>query len=250
MIRAVTFDLWNTLISEKKVKANDDFRINFVVKILGEQNVCKNYSEVRDAYESAHEYAHRIWEKENCRYVTVEERLEYLLRKLKVNLPTGLKGSIIKVFKGAILKNPPSLIEGSREVLKSLETEYRLGIVCDSGITPGEVLRKILEEAAILGFFESTVFSDEVGRNKPHSLIFEKSLKGLRVEPSEAVHVGDLLETDIAGAKSIGMKAVWLKRKEVASSIQLSPDFEIGELAELINILGLIRYGSKNFRLR
>ena len=234
LIKAVTFDLWNTLISERSYA---DRRIRYLVNILNEQGITKDHAEIKGYYVEAHEYAHKVWKTENYRYVPAWERLEYILRRLCVDLPGDLKTSITKMFEEAILEDPPPLVEGARKVLETLNQNYTLGIICDSGITPGRVLRLVLKKREILDFFECTVFSDEIGYNKPHRLMFETALKYLDVKPSEALHVGDLLHTDIAGAKAVGMKAVWFDRGTSEKTGQYVPDFRISRLSRLLDVL-------------
>jgi len=234
LIKAVTFDLWNTIFLDKNY---DDSRIVYLADVLRERKIVRGYNEISDVYLESHEYAHRIWEVENYRYVPAHERLNHVLERLRASLPENLKSSVIKEFEEAVLMNPPSLVEGAGAVLKSLNPQYRIGIICDTGMTPGRVLRKVLEKAQIVNYFESTIFSDEIGYNKPHRLVFETALKELRVQPSEAIHVGDLLETDIAGAKAMGMRAIWFSRKGLARTDLYSPDFEIHDLPQVIDIL-------------
>ena len=50
------------------------------------------------------------------------------------------------------------------------------------------------------------------GKTKPHQAIFRRMLELLDVEPAEAVMVGDALEDDVEGARSIGMRGVLLDR--------------------------------------
>ena len=50
------------------------------------------------------------------------------------------------------------------------------------------------------------------GRTKPHPSIFVAALRMLDVEPREAAMVGDSYEDDIAGARSLGMRAILLDR--------------------------------------
>ena len=50
------------------------------------------------------------------------------------------------------------------------------------------------------------------GRTKPHPSIFVAALRMLEVEPREAAMVGDSYEDDIAGARSLGMRAILLDR--------------------------------------
>lgn len=235
----MTFDLWNTLLSEGNYRG---LRIKYLTDTLREHNILRNYDEINEAYILTHDYVHKVWERENYRYVLAEERVNHILRKLNVELPRDIKAMVIKEFEETILRDPPPLIEGVREALETLHIRYKMGIICDTGITPGYVLRKVLKRNQILDLFTSIVFSDEVGFNKPHRLMFETALRELKANPSEAVHVGDLLETDIAGAKKIGMKAVLISRtEEQRSYLNIRPDLEISNLQELIGHLeGLI----------
>jgi len=112
-------------------------------------------------------------------------------------------------------------------------------LICDSGMSPGRILRKVLESHNLLKYFNCTVFSDEMGCTKPNPIIFKKALKKLNAEPVEAIHIGDLLLTDIAGAKAVGMKAVWFNWKNELRrvGIDIQPDYEIHKLSELLHIV-------------
>jgi len=232
-IRAITFDLWNTLISEGKYV---DLRVRYLHNLLLQRGYIRTYEDVCEAYNLSHEYAHRVTMEENNRHVPAEERIDYILRRLNVKLSPKMRSVIARRFEEAILERPPPLLEGVKETLNSLKGRYLMGIISDTGITPGRVMRRLLKRLQILGFFDSTVFSDEVGFNKPHRAIFERALKELGVKPKEVIHVGDLLQTDIQGAKSMGITAVWLNRDNVPPSF-IKPDYEITALPQLINIL-------------
>lgn len=235
MIKAVTFDLWNTLLSDRDYT---DLRVRYLANVLTEQKTPRGYDEIVEAYISTHNYAHEIWESENFRYVSTEERVNHILRRLRVRLPGKLEATIIKEFKETILREPPTLIRGVKETLEALSLKYRLGIISDTGITPGYILREVLERHRILDLFESTVFSDEIGFNKPHRLMFETALKELDAKPSEAVHVGDLLQTDIAGAKAMGMKTIWINIKRTPPKEKYSPDYEVNALPQVVTVIG------------
>jgi len=237
LIKAITFDLWNTLISDKDYT---DQRVKCLANTLRKMNISRSYAEIREAYTAFHTYAHKVWRDENYRYVTLDERLTYILKQLSVELKEDLRRKVLEEFEEVIVTDPPSLIEGVRETLELLSPKYKMGIICDTGITPGRVLRKVLEEHRVLRFFHVTVFSDEVGYTKPHKTMFETALQSLGVEASEAIHVGDLLHTDITGAEAIGMKTVWLNRKGTADSGSHKPDYEIETFPELIYILNSI----------
>jgi putative hydrolase of the HAD superfamily len=57
-----------------------------------------------------------------------------------------------------------------------------------------------------LPYFQVTVFSNEFGWSKPHPRIFRHTLHALGgIEPDEALHVGDLEELDVEGARRAGV---------------------------------------------
>ena len=79
------------------------------------------------------------------------------------------------------------------------------------------------------------MFSDETGVCKPRWEAVDAALRGLGVKPGEALHVGDLLRTDVAGVKAAGMKGVWLKVKEPDAE-GVTPDYTITRIDELLKI--------------
>lgn len=234
MIRAVTFDLWNTLFTDRNYT---NFRVNYLAGVLNQLNIARGHDEIREAYVSANVRAQRVGDSENFRHVTTEEKLEYMLEKIRVDLPEDVKTTIAGRFKEAIWGNPPSLKEGVVETMEALEPRYRMGIISDTGITPGRVVRQILSELGVLEFFKSTVFSDETGLCKPHESMFRTALEELGASPSEAIHVGDLLRTDIAGAKAVGMRAIWVKTREPPDTGRWKPDYVITKLPQVVAIL-------------
>lgn len=115
---------------------------------------------------------------------------------------------LTRSFEEASLETGVEAVDGARDVLKVLqEAEIGLALVCDTGLTPGRVVRSLLGGEGLLEFLEVLCFSDEVGVPKPGNEIFAKALAELGVRPPEAIHVGDLRRTDIAGARDIGMHA-------------------------------------------
>jgi FMN phosphatase YigB (HAD superfamily) len=83
--------------------------------------------------------------------------------------------------------------------------------VCDTGFSPGRVVRQLLLRTGLLDLLEVQAFSDEVGVPKPDPRIFEHALGALDATPASALHVGDLRRTDIAGARRIGMRTVRIR---------------------------------------
>lgn len=98
-------------------------------------------------------------------------------------------------------------VPGAAEALACLrEAGIPTALVCDTGFTPARVVRAALagHQLALDHYF----FSDEVGIPKPHPPIFRAALEATGARPEEAVHIGDLRRTDVAGARRVGMASV------------------------------------------
>jgi putative hydrolase of the HAD superfamily len=110
-----------------------------------------------------------------------------------------------------ILSAMPVPNSGALEALHALQARgLRLALICNTGRTPGKMLRLVLDRVGLADYLGVLSFSDEVGVRKPHPEIFLKTLAALGVRPQQAAHVGDDLTTDIAGARGVGMRAVHL----------------------------------------
>lgn len=75
-----------------------------------------------------------------------------------------------------------------------------------------ERLRPLLGRLGLLDRFEAVVVSCEVGWPKPAAEIFLCAARELRLDPDSLLHVGDNLESDVAGARSAGLRALHLRR--------------------------------------
>lgn len=236
MVRAVTFDLWNTILCDKDY---GNYRIDLLTQTLNEEGFARDRHIVEVEYSSTIDFFNEVWRKER-RHMPVAKLTEFILNRLNVHLSTEVKSSLVKGFEAAIFNGPPPLVKDAKRVLKSLHGRYEIGLISNSGVTPGRNLRQVLNNHKVLQYFRCTVFSDEVGYHKPHQIIFRKAIQKLQVEADDAIHVGDLLEADIVGAKAVGMKTVWFNVAEKnyqRDEIQFVPDYEIKNLTQLTEIL-------------
>ena len=86
--------------------------------------------------------------------------------------------------------------------------------------------------------FEAVLSSEEARVYKPRPGLFLEILRRLKVNPQEAVYVGDKQFEDVQGAQQAGMKAVWINRSEAAPDPHLPrPDYQINSLLQLPGLL-------------
>jgi len=95
-------------------------------------------------------------------------------------------------------------------VLDALAATHRLGLVTNGASC---VQWDKLRASGFADRFASVVVSAEVGAGKPDPAPFRRALRELGAEPADAVMVGDNLKRDIAGAENAGLRAVWLDRR-------------------------------------
>ena len=104
---------------------------------------------------------------------------------------------------------PLALYPDAEPTLDKLAREgYSLGLISNAPADTG----RVVEALGLSRYLDPVVISGVVGYTKPHPEIFRIALRGARVGADEAVHVGDLYEADVVGARNAGMKGILLDR--------------------------------------
>jgi putative hydrolase of the HAD superfamily len=84
----------------------------------------------------------------------------------------------------------------------------RLAVVSNWDVS----LHDVLERTHLRGLVDAVVISAELGAAKPDPAIFRAALERLGATAAEALHVGDSVEHDVAGARAAGLEAVLVAR--------------------------------------
>ena len=98
------------------------------------------------------------------------------------------------------------LFPSTKEILTDLkDNNYKLHI-----ITNGfkEVQFTKLENSGIIHFFDDILCSEEIGKAKPHSLVFEGALKRTNAKAENSIMIGDDFNADVIGAENAGIRGV------------------------------------------
>lgn len=234
-LRAVTFDFWNTLFVPE---SSLELRIEATVRSVAELGLHAGGAEVREALEAAgalHTEAWRRGEQKGVPFL-----VEELDRRLGLGLGPTQREQLREVIEdpGPAVRRRP--VAGAVAAVTELSRRgLRLGVVSDTGWSPGRILRRHLESAGILECFApaALAFSDEVGVPKPDRRMFEHALSGLGVRPEASAHVGDLRFTDVAGARAAGMLAIRFTGAVDDSEDGPEADHVIGSYEDLLDLL-------------
>jgi len=95
-----------------------------------------------------------------------------------------------------------------------------------------ERLVPLLEKLGLKTYFEEVIVSSTVQAHKPDARIFRHALAALSMEPGEVLHVGDSETEDIAGARSVGLRALRIRRSGS------SAPHELQALTEIVGRIG------------
>jgi putative hydrolase of the HAD superfamily len=110
---------------------------------------------------------------------------------------------------------------------------YRLALVSNVS-SPGAAFAEALRRAGVAAFLDEMVFSFDVGARKPDPAIFREALRRLGSAPERAAHAGDLLSSDVKGARAAGLLAVHVDRGPHPDERGgPEPDVRVRSLAEL-----------------
>jgi len=204
----VSIDFWDTLVDGsvggEKRRA---IRHNALQKIAGEYGKTLELDKIESASRKASEEFNRIWFAQQ-RTPTTAELVSKVLNNLGIPAGKMEYDYLVQQFEDSLLEGPPAVLEGAETAIKSLSDRYQITLISDTMYSPGRVLRKYLEEMGLLGHFKAFLFSDEAGFSKPNPKAFQKMLRETSCNPESSYHIGDRLNTDIAGAKAVGMKAI------------------------------------------
>ena len=138
---------------------------------------------------------------------------------------------IVKVFSRHELGSIPP---GHADALRRLRSSHPLGLVSNVW-SPSAVFESALESAGIRDLFTVRVWSSDYLSIKPSARLFQIALDAFPVDPARVVYVGDNPKRDIAGAKAMGMAAVWIENKMRPLTPEIpEPDYIVSDLTQLI----------------
>ena len=133
-----------------------------------------------------------------------------------------------------------SAYDDARPALEAArERGERVIVVSNWDVSLGGVLARV----GLGALLDGVVASAAAGARKPQPAIFEQALELAGVTAERAVHVGDSVEEDVAGARAAGIGAVWVNRPRPpgVSRRRAAPDVttitSLSELGAVISTL-------------
>jgi putative hydrolase of the HAD superfamily len=123
--------------------------------------------------------------------------------RLRTSLPPAeVEDALLAAVRFRAYPEVPAVLERLRAA------GARLAVVSNWDVS----LHDVLERTGLRALVDAVVISAELGAAKPDPAIFRAALERLGATAGEALHVGDSMEHDIAGAQAAGLDAVLVAR--------------------------------------
>ncbi len=144
---------------------------------------------------------------------------------------TGFIDEAFAVFDA--VRNDVELFPEVIPTLESLGSRYSLIAVTNGNAN--------LETIGIAHLFDDIVTATRAGAAKPAAQVFELAVEVGGATREQTLHVGDHPRYDVDGAKSAGLRTVWVNRNADAWPVEYaSPDIEVTHVGELPGLLGVV----------
>jgi putative hydrolase of the HAD superfamily len=227
LIRAIVFDLDNTLTDFMKMKAA---AIDAAIEGMIDAGLALPRDAVRARIDA-------IYQEQGLEYQRVFDEL--LTSELGRIDPRILASGIVSYRRA----RESMLVLYPHVQMTLLELSKRgigLGVVSDA---PQAQVWLRLCSLSLQHVFDHVVTFEDTGERKPSAAPFRAVLQKLGVEPKHALMVGDWAERDVVGAKSLGMTTVFARYGDTFDTKESGADYEIDDVFELVGIVDRLNAG-------
>jgi FMN phosphatase YigB (HAD superfamily) len=237
-LKAVLFDMGSTLLEFENSTWDVLRRLSTETgyEFLKEKNLTLPNLEEFSNVLSAEFLKARSGIAQSLKELKFENVIFEFFRDLNLSTSDGIYGSFLEVYYKPVT-DQVTLIDGAEKVLKFFkERNLKIGLISNT-IFPEEFHLRELKRFGLYPYLDAHFFSSQVGYRKPHPQIFQLALEKLKVDPSDAVFVGDRLEEDVGGAQNVGMKGILKYHQGRDYTPPITPDGQVMELEDLPEVV-------------
>ncbi len=221
MIRAVIFDLDNTLVDFMAMKRQ---AVDAAVQAMIDAGFTLSIGETKSRIDA-------IYKEKGIEFQSVFDQLLYdVFQKVDYKILSAGVIAYRRAREAALVPYPHVTLT----LVELLKQGIHLAVVSDA---PAREAWLRLSYLNFHHLFHAVVTFDDTGERKPAPGPFRKALKLLGVHPEQALMVGDWAERDIVGASNLGMKTVFARYGDTFGTVETHADYEINDVKELLAIV-------------
>jgi len=222
MIKAIVFDMDNTLVDFMKMKQSS---VDAAAYAMIDAGINLSFDEIK-------QHIKKIYEEKGIEYQLV---FDQLLLDYKGKINHKILSAGIVAYRRERESNLIPYPHVTLTLVGLLKMGIKLGIVSDA---PSREAWLRLSSLNLQHFFDHIITFDDTGEMKPSSVPFKKILELLEVKPEESIMIGDWVERDIVGAAKVGMKTAFARYGNDKHDIKdVNADYELTDVSELLDIV-------------
>jgi putative hydrolase of the HAD superfamily len=209
MIKAVVFDLDNTLVDFMSMKRR---AIDAAIDAMVDAGLELQPQEIHDRIDA-------IYKERGIEYQQVFDDLIY---------------NIFQKIDHRVLASGKPYAHVTATLMELIRRGIKLAVLTDA---PSREAWLRLCYINFHHFFDVAVTFDDTGERKPSEKPFRMALNKLGVKPEEALMVGDWPERDVVGAKAVGMKTAFARYGDTFGTKEHDADYELKDISDLLKIV-------------
>ncbi|MGH7514744.1 MAG: HAD-IA family hydrolase, partial [Gemmatimonadales bacterium] len=221
MVRAIIFDLDNTLTDFMKMKRA---AIDAAVDGMLDAGLTLAREEV-----SAQIY--KVYDREGIEYQQV---FDIFLKETMGRIDYKILSSAIVAYRRARESYLVLYPHVNITLLDLLKRGLQLAVVSDA---PRLQAWMRLAHLQLQHLFETVVAFEDTGERKPSPKPFQRAIELLRISPQEAIMVGDWPERDVVGAAKVGIRTAFARYGDTFGTKDSGADFDLNDIYELVGIV-------------
>ena len=221
LIKAVIFDLDNTLLDFMKMK---DAAIRSAVDAMAEAGLAVEKKEAVRAIKEIY----------NAKGYEYQEVFDDYLRGQSGRVNYKYLASAIVAYRRAKEASLMLYPRVNVTLMTLAKMGLKLGVVSDA---PSREAWMRLCYLNLHHLFDAVVTFNDTGVHKPAPEPFERICNLLDIRPDEALMVGDWPEKDMVGAKQVGMTTAFARYGDTLEVVESGADYDLSDIYQLVNIV-------------
>jgi|TARA_B100001996_G_C18658547_1_gene592167 putative hydrolase of the HAD superfamily len=221
MIKAVIFDLDNTLLDFMKMK---EYAVKAAIAGMIEAGLDiddeESYKTIVSIYEE------EGWENQQI--------FNYFLDRTIGEVNNKYLAAAIVAYRRAREANLLLYPNVNHTLVELMKAGIKLAVVSDA---PSREAWMRIYYLNLHHHFDIVLTFDDTNARKPSPIPFQMALKELKTEPSETLMVGDWPERDVAGANNLGIRTIFARYGDSFGTIDSGADWDINDVYEIVGIV-------------